>query len=87
MSGYEVCAVALMVGGLLPALYLTATGRPVDRLIGVELTSSVVTVAMLLVSDITAESYELIVPIVLVALSLAGALVFTRLIGGVQDGP
>lgn len=81
------CAVALMVGGLLPALYLTATGRPVDRLIGVELTSSVVTVAMLLVSDITAESYELIVPIVLVALSLAGALVFTRLIGGVQDGP
>lgn len=87
MTGYEVCAAALMLGGLLPALYLSAVGRSVDRLIGVVLTSAVITVLMLLVSMIDAESYELIVPIVLVPLSVVGTLVFTRLIEGAQDGP
>jgi multisubunit Na+/H+ antiporter MnhF subunit len=87
LTGYEVCAAALMLGGLLPALYLSAVGRSVDRLIGVVLTSAVITVLMLLVSMIDAESYELIVPIVLVPLSVVGTLVFTRLIEGAQDGP
>lgn len=87
MSGYEICAAALMIGGLTPALFLASTGRAADRLIGVALTSGVVTVAMLLMAHISAETYELIVPLVLVVLSVVGTLVFTRLIEGSQDGP
>jgi multicomponent Na+:H+ antiporter subunit F len=70
-----------MIGGLAPALSLAASGRPMDRLIGLELTSATAIVAMLLISQITGESYDLIVPLVLVVLSVAGTLVFTRLIG------
>lgn len=87
MSGYEICAAALMLGGLLPAWVLAATGRSIDRLIGLVLASSVITVVMLLMGQITGQSYELIVPLVLVALSVVGTLVFTRLISGAQDGP
>ncbi len=86
MTGYEVCEATVMIGGLTPALAMAARGRPGDRLIGVVLTGAVVTVAMLLMSNISAESYELIVPLVLVVLSVVGTLVFTRLIGGSQDG-
>jgi multisubunit Na+/H+ antiporter MnhF subunit len=87
VSGYEVCAAVLMLGGLLPALILAATGRSVDRLIGLVLASSVIAVIMLLMGQISGQSYELVVPLVLVALSVVGTLVFTRLISGAQDGP
>lgn len=87
MTGYEICEAVLMLGALLPALVLAATGRSGDRLIGVVLTSAVVTVAMLLMGQISGQSYELIVPLVLVVLSVVGTLVFTRLISGAQDGP
>lgn len=87
MSGYEICAAVLMLGGLLPALVLAATGRSIDRLIGLALSSAVITIVMLLMGQITGQSYELIVPLVLVVLSVVGTLVFTRLISGAQDGP
>lgn len=80
MSGYEVCAAALIIGALPPALFLALKRRPVDQLIGVEMASAVITVAMLLVAQVTGQSYELIVPLVLVVLAAAGTLVFTRLI-------
>jgi multisubunit Na+/H+ antiporter MnhF subunit len=80
VTGYEVCTVAVMIGALGPALLLAATGRPVDRLIGLELTSAAVIVSMLLVSQVTGMSYMLIVPLVLTVLSVVGTLVFTRLI-------
>lgn len=86
MSGYEVCAAVLMLCGLLPALVLAATGRTIDRLIGLALASAVITIVMLLMGQITGQSYELIVPLVLVVLSVVGTLVFTRLISGTQDG-
>ncbi len=86
MTGFEICAVALMVGGLLPALTLAATGRPVDRLIGVALTGMVVVVAMMVIGQVIEQSYMLIVPLVLVVLSVVGTLVFTRLVGGAEDG-
>lgn len=81
------CAVVLMLGALLPALAMTAVGRSADRLIGLVLVSSVITVIMLLMGQITGQSYELIVPLALVVLSVVGTLVFTRLISGAQDGP
>jgi multisubunit Na+/H+ antiporter MnhF subunit len=87
VSGYEICAAVLMLGGLLPALILAAMGRSVDRLIGLVLASSVIAVIMLLMGQISGQSYELVVPLVLVALSVVGTLVFTRLISGAQDGP
>ncbi len=86
MTGLEICAVALMIGGLVPALVLAATGRPVDRLIGVALTGMVVVVAMMVIGQVIEQSYMLIVPLVLVVLSVVGTLVFTRLVGRVEDG-
>lgn len=87
MSGYELCAVIVTVGALPPALALTCSGRPADRLVGVELTTGAVTVAMLLVSQVVGQSYDLVVPLVLVVLSVTGTLVFTRLLGRPPDGP
>lgn len=87
MSGYTVCAAVVMLGALVPALVLACSGRPVNRLIGLELTTAAITVAMLLVSQVTGQSYDLIVPLVLVVLSVTGTLVFTRLLGRPPDGP
>ena len=87
MTGYTVCALALVVGGLGPALWITARGTAVDRLVGVEAISVVSVVIMLLLAQITGESYYLGVPLVLAPLSVAGTLVFTRLLGRRGGGP
>lgn len=84
MTGFEVCLVVLLVGGLGPALLLGARGRPTNRLIGLELGSAVLTVAFLVFALVTDESYELVLPLVLVPLSFAGSLVYTRLL---RPGP
>lgn len=81
MSGYAVCAAVVMIGALPAALAVAFTSRPVDRLVGLELATGAVTVAMLLVSQVAGQSYDLIVPLVLVVLSVTGTLVFTRLLG------
>lgn len=86
MSGYTICTIALLVGGLLPGMVLAARGTAVDRLVGVELVSAVTVIAMLLISEVVNQTYELIVPLVLVPLSVAGTLVFTRLIEKPEDG-
>jgi multisubunit Na+/H+ antiporter MnhF subunit len=86
LSAYEVLTAVVMVGALVPALGLAAFGRPVDRLIGLELASASTIVAMLLFIRASGESYELIVPLVLVALSVVGTLVFTRLVGRPRRG-
>lgn len=87
MTGFAVCTVVLMLGGLLPALVLASQGSPANRLVGVEIVSVVVVVTMLLVSQMVDESFDLIVPLVLVLLSVVGTLVFTRLIDRSTDGP
>lgn len=79
MTGYEVCALVLLCA-LAPALGLASRGAPVDRLVGLEIVGSVVTLAMLVLAQVTRQSYYLSVPLVLVPLSLAGTLVFTRLL-------
>lgn len=86
MTGYEAAILALLVGGLGPAFYLSCTGDPVNRLIGLELGSAVTTVVLLLLSQVAGLSYELIVPLVLVPLSFAGTLVFTRLLSSGSGG-
>jgi multisubunit Na+/H+ antiporter MnhF subunit len=86
VTGYTICALALVVGGLGPALWITARGTAVDRLVGLELISVVSVVVMLVLAQITGQSYYLAVPLVLAPLSVTGTLVFTRLLGR-RDGP
>jgi multisubunit Na+/H+ antiporter MnhF subunit len=86
VTGYAVCTAVLLVGGLLPALALAGHGSAVNRLVGVEIVSSVTIILMLLIAQVVSQTYELIVPVVLVPLSAAGTLVFTRLIERPDDG-
>jgi multisubunit Na+/H+ antiporter MnhF subunit len=74
------CA-ALLVGGLVPAVILSLRGPDVHRLVGLQLTGSVAVLAMLLLCQGLRQASYLIVPTVLVVLSFAGTLVFTRLLG------
>jgi len=84
MSGYLVCCLVL-AGALAPALLLAGRGDSVDRLVGLELVSALVTVLMLVLAQVQHQSYYLAVPLVLVPLSLAGTLVFTRLLDARDD--
>jgi multisubunit Na+/H+ antiporter MnhF subunit len=81
VTGYTVCVLALVVGGLAPGLWITARGSAVDRLVGLELVSVVSVVIMLVLAQVTGQSYYLAVPLVLAPLSVTGTLVFTRLLG------
>jgi multisubunit Na+/H+ antiporter MnhF subunit len=80
VSGYGALSLALMVGGLGPVLVLAAAGRSFDRLVALELGGAVTVLFMLVFVQLSGESYELILPLVLAPLSLVGILVFTRLL-------
>ncbi|HEY0495717.1 MAG TPA: monovalent cation/H+ antiporter complex subunit F [Kutzneria sp.] len=81
MSGWEIATMALLLGGMVPALALVARGGPVDRLVGLELASVVGTLTLLVAIQGDGQSSYLIVPLVLVLLAFAGTLVYTRLLG------
>lgn len=81
MNGYLFASLVLITVGLAPAVALGSRGSAADRLIGLELTSAVAVVALLLLSQADEQSMFVIVPLVLATLSLAGVLVFTRLLG------
>ncbi|MHB2022704.1 MAG: hypothetical protein ACYCO3_05155 [Mycobacteriales bacterium] len=82
MSGYTICLVAVLLGGLLPALVIAARGEPTARLVGLELVSTVIVFALILFSQVgPGQGYDLTLPLVLAPLSFAGTLVFTRLLG------
>lgn len=82
MSAYTICLIALIAGGLLPSLAIASRGEPTDRLVGLELVSAVIVLALIMFSQVgQGQSYDLILPLVLVVLSFAGTLVFTRLLG------
>lgn len=82
MSGYAVLALVLLVGGLGPVLAMGAIGHSFKRLIALEMGSSIGALFMLIFVEVSGVSSELILPLVLVPLSVAGALVFTRLLPG-----
>jgi multisubunit Na+/H+ antiporter MnhF subunit len=82
LTEFTICLIALLCGGFLPALVLASTGDPADRLVGLELLAAVLTFALILLSQVgPGQSYDLVLPLVLVPLSFAGTLVFTRLLG------
>lgn len=81
------CLIALLLGGLLPSAVIASRGRPADRLVGLQLATGAAVAAFVLFSQLPrGQSYELIVPLVLVLLSFAGTLVFTRLLGRSSEG-
>jgi multisubunit Na+/H+ antiporter MnhF subunit len=80
MNPWLAGTVILAVGGLLPAGWLASRGGPVDRLVGVELGSAVLTLALLLFAQAVNQPQYLIVPLVLAVASFAGTLVYTRLL-------
>ena len=87
MNAYTICLIALLVGGLLPTLAIASRGEPIHRLIGLELVSAVIVLVLILFSQLAqGQSYDLILPLVLVPLSFAGTLVFTRLLGARPEG-
>ena len=87
MSVATGCLIALMAGGLLPALVLCSRGDAGERLIGLDLLATILTFCLILLSEVgPGQSYDLILPLVLVPLSYAGTLVFTRLLGEREEG-
>lgn len=66
---------------LAPALLLASRDGPMERLVGMELAGGVVVLDLLVLAQAFGQSSYLIVPLVLVLLSFAGTLVFTRLLG------
>lgn len=85
MTGYTVCVLAMVIGGLGPGMWITARGSAVGRLVGLELVGVVSVVVMLVLAQLTGQSSYLVVPLVLAPLSVTGTLVFTRLLG-TRDG-
>jgi multisubunit Na+/H+ antiporter MnhF subunit len=81
VSAWYVAAFVLMVGGIAPALVIGARGGPIDRLVGLELVSSVTVLTMLVLAQAFAQPSYLVVPLVLAVLAITGTLVFTRLLG------
>lgn len=73
-------SLALLIGGLGPVLVMGARGRAFDRLVALELGASVAVLFMLVFPEVSGQSNELILPLVLAPLSLVGTLVFTRLL-------
>ncbi|MGH8888814.1 MAG: monovalent cation/H+ antiporter complex subunit F [Acidothermaceae bacterium] len=78
---WYIASIALLIGGLVPAVLLGSRGGPTDRLVGLMLGSAVAVLALLTMAQAYAQSSYLIVPLVLAVLSTTGVLVFTRLLG------
>jgi len=72
--------IVLLAGGFAPAVWIGSRGEPEDRLVGLELGGVVVTLAMLSFAQAVGQSSYLIVPLVLALVSVAGILVYTRLL-------
>jgi multisubunit Na+/H+ antiporter MnhF subunit len=81
VNGWEIAGFAMLVGGLAPALVLASRGDAIERLVGMELASSVGLLTLLVVIQGNGQPGYLIVPLVLVLLAFAGTLVFIRLLG------
>ncbi len=85
MTVWVIAAGALMLGGLLPAMILAGRGPAAHRLLGLEVAGAVGVIVLMVLCQAMNQSSYLIVPLVLVLLSFAGTLVFTRLLGD-DDG-
>ena len=71
-------AAAAMLVLLVPCGYLTVRGSPIDRLLGLELGSTVTTMALLLLAEGFDRSIYFDLALVYAALSFTGMLVIVR---------
>ena len=78
---WYIASLVLLLGGLVPATLIGSRRGPTDRLVGLILASAVVVLCMLTLAQAYGQPMYLIVPLVLAILSVAGVLVFTRLLG------
>lgn len=76
-----VAALVLLVGGMGAALTVASRGDPIQRLVGLDLASVVASLVFLLLAQGYRRSAYVDVALVLAPLSLAGVLVFSRLLG------
>jgi len=74
-------ALLLTLGGLAPTVALTARGRTLHRLVGLELMSVVAVVVLLLLARAAGRSAYVDVALLLAVLTFAGSLVFARFLG------
>lgn len=78
---WSVAAGSLLVGGLGPALVLAGSGAPRGRIVGLQLAGSVTVLLLMVLAALLDQPTVLLLPLVLVLVSFAGTLVFTRLLG------
>jgi multisubunit Na+/H+ antiporter MnhF subunit len=81
MTLWIAISAALLVGGMLPALWIGSRGDGPARLVGMELAGAIAVLTLLCLSVAFAQSMYLIVPLTLTVLAVTGTLVFTRLLG------
>ena len=81
-TGWLVLACVLSVAGLGPGLAVSARGRGVDRVVGLQFAGSTTVLLLVALVAVTGQPSYLIVPLALVLLSFAGTLAFTRLLAG-----
>lgn len=74
-------AATVLLAGLLPCGWVLLRARLLDALVALELTSTLVTVVLVLLSEGFHRSSYFVVPLLLAALSFVGALVFVRFLG------
>lgn len=81
MNFWLLAGLVMLVLGMGPALHASARNGVLDRLVGLELLSSLGVLTLLLLAHGYSRSSYLIVPLVLALLSFAGTLVYVRLSG------
>ena len=79
MNAWLIAATALLVA-LLPCMFVCLRAPIMDALVALELTTVLVTLALLLLTEGFARSSYYTLPLVLSVLGFAGSLVFVRLL-------
>lgn len=81
MNAWLTACAVLIALGLIPLLWVAARGDAVRRLVGLQMSGVLAVLALTAFAQAMAQPSYLIVPLVLATLSVAGTLVFTRLLG------
>ncbi len=74
-------ATILLLGGLIPCGWVLVRGRPLEALVALQLSSTVVTVVLLLLAQGFHRPAYFVLPIVLAGLSFVGMLAFICFLG------
>ena len=85
MTAWVIASAVLMLGGLVPAMILASRGPAAHRLLGLEVAGATGVIVLMVLCQAMNQSSYLILPLVLVLLSFAGTLVFTRLLDSHHD--